>query len=507
MKNLKIIFAALVLLSISSCSKYLDTNTDPNKSQKSRVDLVLTSAEVNIAYGIGERHTNQMLVWNQYWTGDQSVITNDWDKNDMSPGDGSVPWNTLYSQSLTSLKYLIDQGVDAKYAGVAKILMAYEYQVLVDLYGDVPFTEALKGSDATPNRAPAVDDDAAIYPQLLTMIDDGLALVATPLSAAVHHVDGDLIFGGDDDEWTRFGNSLKLRILMRQTNTGDATIATQVGNLVSTIGGATGFEFTTKKYAGVEFLSAASAALNANPLWTELEGGALKNYYYASATAIDYLKGTRDPRIDFQYTPPQTGDSAGIHVGLAQGDQQDIPLGLTYSRPKGGKYDPGGDAKLYGPNVPFILISNWEIDFFLAEAAARGWIPDDAQTLYNTAVQTNFDYFGAGDASGFLATGSAAAGTGGMYDMTSLNSQLKSIALQKWVSMNGIQATESWTETRRMDNTSNPIFQSPGGIFVEPNQTVMPGSYPSIMYYSEQEVSINPNIHQHALTDKVFWDK
>jgi hypothetical protein len=514
MKKFKLILAALVVIAITSCNKYLDTNTSPNLSQSSSVNLVLTSAEVNLAYGIGERHTNQMLVWNQYWTGDQSVVTNDWDKNDMSPGDGSVPWNTLYAQSLTSLKYLIEKGNEPKFAGAAKILMAYEFQVLADLYGDIPFTDALKGADETPNRAPAVDDDAAIYPQLLTMIDEGIALLATPTSAAVHDITGDLIFAGDIDEWTRFGNTLKLKILMRQTNTGNAAIATQVSDLVTAVGGTSQFTFVTKQYAGVEFDEAASASLNANPLYTELEGGALKNYYVASATVIKYMdtldlntgEGTNDPRIDFQFTPPP----GGHHRGLPQGDQADYSLLGPFSRPKGGKYDVSGvgDPKLYGPNVPFILMSNWEIDFLLAEAAARGYIAENAQALYEAAVTENFTYFGAPDVGTFLATGSAAAGTGGMYDATDLNSQLKSIALQKWVSMNGIQATESWIETRRLDSPGNPIFQSPGGIFEEPPLSVSPGLFPHIMYYSEQEVSINPNIHQNSLTtDKPFWDQ
>lgn len=503
MKSYKIILAALVLLGISSCSKYLDTNTDPNNSTNSRVDFVLSSAELNIALGMGGRISEQMLLWNQYWTGDQSVVTDDWDKNDMKPSDGNSVWNTFYSLSLSSLKYLIESGKQPKYSGVAKILTAYEYQILVDLYGDVPFTEALQGADATPNRAPAPDKQAEIYPKLLALIDEGLTEI-DETGAGIQNLKGDLIFGGDIDNWHKFGNSLKLKILMRQANTDDATIATKVGDLVNTVGSGN-FTFTTGNYAGIEFTEDAASKLNANPLYTELEGAGLKNYFVASKTAIDYSLSTSDPRIDFQYTAPD-GDP---HNGLPQGDQADFTILGPFSRPKGGKNDPpGGDAKLYGPNVPFILMSNWEINLLLSEAAARDWISDDAASLYNAAVQSNFDYFGAGDPSTYLATGSAAEGTGGAFDATDLNSKLKSIALQKWVCMNGIQAIESWIETRRMDRESLPVFQSPGGIFLNPPLSVLPaGTFPSISLYSETEVSFNPNIVQHTTTDKLFWDK
>ena len=217
MKNFRIIFAALVLLGISSCNKYLDTNTDPNNTTFSRVDFVLSSAELNMAISLGSRHCNQLLVWNQYWTGDQSVVTNDWDKNDMKPGDGNVPWNSTYSLSLTSLKYLIEKGKQPKYVGAAKILMAYEYQYLVDLYGDVPFTDALQGADATPNRAPNPDKQTDIYPKLLTMIDEGLVQLDVS-GAGINDIKGDFIFNGDIAAWKAFGNSLKLKVLMRQNN-------------------------------------------------------------------------------------------------------------------------------------------------------------------------------------------------------------------------------------------------------------------------------------------------
>jgi hypothetical protein len=284
---------------------------------------------------------------------------------------------------------------------------------------------------------------------------------------------------------------------MRQANVGGAAIGTAVGDLVSSVGSASDFIIQTN----IQFTEDPASKLNDNPLYTELEGAGLKNYYLGSKTSIDFLLNTSDPRIDYLYTAP-----GGGHRGLLQGDQSNL-VG-SYSRPKGGKNDPpGGDAYLYGPNVPFILMSTWEEYLLLSEAAARGWISDDANELYDNAVQASFDYYGAGDPSSYLAAGLITDQEGGGFDNSDLDMELLSIGWQKWVCMNGLQAIESYIETRRMDDAAVPMFMSSGGLYLNPPLSVLPpGVFPSVSYYSESEVSFNPNITQHALTDKIFWD-
>lgn len=492
MKIIKYSILLFVSLTVLSCNKYLDTNISPNSTTQSSPDFVLSNAELALAVGLDSRTATNLAFWNQYWTGSLAVVTSDPDKNSITTSEGAQPWNTLYSNSLISLKYLIDKSEMPKYQGVAKILMAYEFQMIVDIYGDVPFTDALKGADLTPNRAPKPDKAENIYPQLVSMIDEGIAL----LSQGTENIKGDLIYNGDVTNWENFGNAIKLKLLMRQTNTGDPTIQTKVSDLINTVG-ITNIAVEAK----IEFTEPAAGLKNLNPLYTEIKGGALGFWYIASATSIDFLNSTQDPRIDYLYDLP---NGSSVHRGLLQGDQNNYSG--SYSTGKGGKT--GGDAHLFGPNVPFLLMSKWEIKLLLAEAASRTWIVDDAQSLYNEAVQDNFDYFEAGDASTYLSSGSMAEGTGGAFDATSLTTKLKSIALQKWVSMNGTQIVESWIETRRMDNITNPVFASLGGIFVTPPLSILPiGIFPSIYYYSEQETSLNPNIIQHQLTDKVFWDR
>ena len=142
----------------------------------------------------------------------------------------------------------------------------------------------------------------------------------------------------------------------------------------------------------------------------------------------------------------------------------------------------------------------WEVKFLLAEAAARGFAGGDAKALYEAAMYANSVYLGSDSASMYKYISDK-----GAFDATN---GVKSIAIQKWASMNNLQPVESWIETRRFDNAANPLFDSPGGLFAVPTRNVLGGNkFPSILFYPENEQSLNKNfVGQHSLTDKVFWD-
>jgi hypothetical protein len=157
---------------------------------------------------------------------------------------------------------------------------------------------------------------------------------------------------------------------------------------------------------------------------------------------------------------------------------------------------------IYGEDLPVILMSPWEVWFLRAEAAARYGTADDEATAFETAIVEHFDYL---DVSGGPAF---AAGLG--YDAGgSIQARIKQIAIQKWISLNGLQTTEAWTEVRRLDTPDNPMFMgSDEGIFDYPIESTLPaGTYPSIYLIPEAERSFNPNAPaQQTLTKKVFWD-
>ncbi|MCF8237365.1 MAG: SusD/RagB family nutrient-binding outer membrane lipoprotein [Saprospiraceae bacterium] len=476
MKNItRIVSVMIVALFLNSCSESLsDININPDKSPTANPQQVLTTSMATIGYVVDGQYNHDSFLWGQYWTWGPGVAISNVERYIGEAADYDNEWIRLYANALADLKFVSNSSSKA-HAGIAKILMAHTFQGIVDHWGDVPFSEALNGelSDGS-NFAPSFDDDAAIYPQLVTMVDDGMAEIAS----STETVGGeDLMYGGDLDAWVRFGNSLKLRILLRMSDVND--VSQQVTDLM-----ANGtFIESSSDMAAIPF---AGNVGNENPMFARMEAG-VKNFYIASNTSLDYLIDHSDPRVNAFYAPAKNSNSL---VGILQGSIDEEPFTNSvadYSQMT---------AICYAADNPVILMSDWEVWFLRAEAALK-FGGDDAAAFTN-AVQASFDYLGV--APGTYITDLNYAGG-------SSAQKLDNIAIQKWISMNGLQEDEGWIETRRFDTPSNPLFSQ--NIFATPFVSVLaPNVHPSIWFYSSNELSLNPNAaSQHSITDKVFWDK
>ena len=488
--NYKYIMLVIALIGgLMGCEKSLDINSDPNKATVSRPDLLLTTSQLYIGSAMDTRINEVAAVWCQYYTGGPGVSLGDWDKNTMATQDANNMWQYLY-RSMSNLNYIIKlQQADTKitdfnnYAAIAKILTAYNTQVAVDLFGDVPFTDALKGDlkdgfIISPKYDNAKD---VVYPGIATMLEDAKKLIALADASSLAPGGDDLIYKGDMTKWVKFANSLLLKIYVRSSNTTGVT-------------GLAGLDFivTNDDNAKIDYPGDAKGK---NPLWTDNKSASLGNWFVGSKTTIDYLTGSADPRIDNLFDKT----AAGTHNGLKQGDVENSPPTADYSRPAGAKATNGG--LIFSPTAPVFLMSSWEVNFLLAEVAARAG--GDAKPYYDAGAWQNAAYLGTDTAAfaNYL-------NNSGAFVPGALNKQIKSIALQKWASMDGTQPIESWIETRRFDNAANPIFASPGGRFVAPTNNVLGGNiHPSIMFYPASEDDLNKSFPgQHVLTDKVFWD-
>ena len=480
-------FVALITLGLImpflSCKDYLDVNINPNQSTVSRIDLQLSSAIVGTAVGIGQRIFPEIGTWAQFQTGGPGVALSEWDQHKLSSSEPRELFRELYRSS-ANLNYIVQNSTENNYIAIAKILRAYNFQIAADVFGDIPYTEALKGdipdgSILHPRYDSAKD---VVYPGIENELREAIDLltrgVITPGS-------DDLIYGGDMEKWNKFAHSLLLKVYIRQ----GASRAAQIAELYAD--GEDQFILTNDEAAMLEFSGTAG---NSNPFWNNAKSSSLGNYYVATTTLLDYLLSTNDPRLDQFFDPAPSG----AHVGLDPGNIQSQPSTATFSRPAGSLAPNGG--RMFSATAPVIFMSAWESNLLLAEAAARGYIAADAKTYYDAAVQASFEFLelDAAAADAYLAGGGA----------FNAADPIKSIALQKWVSMNGLQPLEAWIETRRFDSPATPIFASPGGIFKSPTVNALGvGVFPSILPYPDDEESLNQSFPgQHKLTDKVFWD-
>jgi hypothetical protein len=479
----KLILLVLVAVgvSISSCKDYLDVNDDPNQALVSNPDLQLSSAQLNMAIGVGQRIFPTLAIWCQYHSGGPGVSLGEADQHMLSSSEGNEVFIRVY-RAANNLNYITKNAAGEEfYVAISKIMKAYGFQVCADLFGDIPYTEALNGD---------IDDGSVLHPKYDSAKDVVYPALAAELKDAIRvlHAGGafkhpgadDLVYGGDLENWERFANTLLLKIYLRSGNTAAAKALVEDATAI--------FITDNDQAAMVAFPGGSTGS---NPFYTAARSTALGNFYVATTTSINYLQNTQDPRIDFFYDK----NAGGQHVGMKPGDVENAPTNSSsLSTPSGAKT---GTSKLFSPTTPVFLMSAWEGNLLLAEAYALG-ATGDAKAAYDAAVTASFDYLGAGDPAAFLA------GTGA-FDAANA---IKSIALQKWVCMNGTQPIESWIETRRFDKAGMPLFSSAGGIFKEPTKNSLgAGKFPSVLPYPENEESLNQNFPgQQEITEKVFWD-
>lgn len=472
-------FLVVLVLGISSCETPFDeVNIDPNNSPTAQESQLLSSALGQIGYLVDGNLNPSSFLWAQYYTWGIGVSIGNQERYVSEPDDFDGYWARAYSDILIDLKFL-RKSESLAYKGVSDLLTAYVYQGLVDHFGDVPFTEAVSGEIAEGGiLTPKYDGGAAIYSELIKMVDAGL----TDLAVAPDEIgEDDYVYHGDLSKWIKFGNSLKLRLLMRLSES--APNADAVKSLIA--GG--NFISSRQDVAEIPFTGVAGSQ---NPMFASFEWG-VGDFYFASNASVNVLNDLNDPRITAFYTPASSGTFNGQIRGINQGTIDNEPFTSPAS-----DYS-GSSDQAYGASNSVILMSDWEVWFLRAEAAARYGTADNDDAAFSNAISSNFAYLGVSGASTYTST----LNYGG-----SLDNKLDKIAVQKWISMNGLQEDEGWIETRRFDRPSSRLFTN--GIFQYPPLSVIASkAYPASWLFPASERSLNPNApSQRTITDKIFWD-
>jgi len=195
----------MLVAGVTGCKKFLDVNKNLNDPTAVPVSLLLSNCERNISNNValGSGLGGTMSIYVHQTTGRVGA-----DRY----GAGSAGWDGLYG-AIANLNVIIKQGTEETryaYAGIAKILKAYAFSILVDVYGDVPFSEFDKFADGITQ--PKFDKGKDIYPQLLTMIDEGIADINNPAPNASKPAADDYIYKGDLTKWKKAANTIKLKL-------------------------------------------------------------------------------------------------------------------------------------------------------------------------------------------------------------------------------------------------------------------------------------------------------
>ena len=456
-------------LVITSCRQELDINVDPNNPSQASLSGLLSASQVGFAFALGGEGTRMPASIVQHYAGHRAQPL-DYAQYRITSSATDGTWTALYN-TLMDMREMENKATasgNQAYLGVSKILQAHAFSVITDLFGDIPFSQALQGRT---NITPVYDKQEDIYPALITMIDEGIAA----LSAGTETISGDIVYGGDVAKWKKYGNSLKLRLLnhlsSRQPNAAANFLATNP-NLID----------TSVDDAKVLFGSVAS---NANPIYQFDVLSGRKDQAVAS-TIVDKMKALSDPRVSL-YFEPVTGNALGLkgqYLGNAPGNDTEDSQKNRYSR-VGSAY-----ASI---KAPVVLMSAAEVNFIKAEVYHRA-SDSRAQAAYQAAITQDFAALGlSSSAAAYLANVNVA-----------YNGTLQRIMEQKWITM--FQASyESWVDWRR---TGFPILTPAAN---NATSNVIPRNLP----YPDVEINSNranlvagPGIPipYTGLSNRVWWD-
>ena len=319
---------------------------------------------------------------------------------------------------------VVSSGASVNQLAVARILKVYNFQIVTDTWGDIPYFEALQFEKGF---IPKYDKQEDIYADFVKELTEASAQIDVNAEGVV----GDQIYEGDMAMWKKFANSLLLRvgIRMSEANPGLAqqAITTAVANGV----------FASAD-DGALYPYLADAA-NANPIYYHFNIDNRTDYAISNVLE-EYLNSVNDPRLGIYGEP--TGNSVEVGAPVVKG----MPYGLSNALAGGitnGTISFPGEYWKDNPATKGIIMSYSEVQFILAEAAARGWISGDAATYYNQAITASMNYYDITDQSAinaYLAQPKVA------YDAANFK---KSIGTQKWISLYTVLG-EPWSEWRRL---------------------------------------------------------
>ena len=425
-----IIKLTLILLTVfaSSCDNYLDINQDPNfLGTTDAPEILLPSAQVALGnnlmgwdFGFGGGFWSQY--WTQSYTASQFKSLCEYQETSFSNAYTGITTETL--TDLKRIKSLSSEPENQGYYYIAEALSIYTWQLMTDVWGNIPYTEALSGDEGI--KSPVFDSSTDIYADLLLRIDALLAMDVTNVTIATKY---DFMYAGDMQEWVKFAKSVKLKLLIRQSETSsynNANVLTFITN--------NDFLTNSAKIAGSYWSDNTEG--KKHPMREFSTGGAnfLSTNVIGCKTFIDYLNSNSDPRLDKLFTAPTGG-----HQGAFFGDfdsKKDTDLDGTNDDKE------AYSAALFTGTMDLMIMSDWEVNFYIAEVYARANDMVNAKMYYDKGVTASLAQNSI-SSTDIISTGYAKWVNG------TAEESIERISMQKWVANANYQHIESFLERNR----------------------------------------------------------
>ena len=474
MKNIFAIF--LTLLIFSSCTKLEELNVNTKDPTKVPGESLFTRAQLGLIDQMvtPNVNSNNFRLFVQQWTETTYIDESNYDITTRPiPGNW---WNSMYRDVLMNFKESAkvlqedgnqpgdDAAVLKNKLAIVEIMTVYTYSILVETFGNVPYSEALNPAILLPKY----DDGLTIYKDLISRIN----VAITNLDQTQGSFGGtDNMYYGDVTQWFLFANSLKLRMGMLLSDVDNALAKTTVEAAAPNV---------ITSNADNATITYMPDQPNNNPINENLVLSG-RNDFVAANTLVDEMNALNDPRRELYFT-----DVNGAYIGGIYGASNDF---TQYSHV---------NPTITEPTFEGMLFDLEEVEFLLAEGAERGFnVGGTAAGHYENAIRASIEYWGGSDADAntYLANPDVAYAT-------AAGTWKEKIGIQKWIGLYN-RGFEGWSAYRMLDY---PILVAPPDA-----ESVLPLR----LTYPTTEQTLNganraaaaTAIGGDAVGTKLFWDK
>ena len=459
--------AGVLLLVTAGCDGYLDINEDPNNPTDVPVSTLLASSSFatgSNVFSLGDITTNYV----QYLASPNQASASD--IYERVSFDGT--WGNIYDV-LADLDAIETKGTEegaTDYVGIAKILKAFHIASAVDMWGDIPYSEALD-PDLTLN--PSYDDGKELYDEVFRLLDDGIALLEQGGSSITPGGD-DFIYQGDTGGWILAGYALKARYLNHYSETSSYDPTAVLAAVDRSFSSAA--DNATVEYFDSQINPWADVAIDNSNLFL---GGWLSEQIVQALDGTTY--GVVDPRLEAYTDSLADGSYVGTVNGAGRGNAPEqgarsvLTTNTYYAR----------------TTAPLEIITYPELKLIEAEAALRAGQPGRAYDAYLEAIRSHMATLGVSseDAEAYIADPSVSVGAGSLSRDDIFREKYKVMFLNP----------EAWVDARRYDYQYED--------FTLPVNSDLSEFIRRIDYPDTEDTRNGSNVPTTSLTDRIWWDQ
>lgn len=489
MKSIKNTLVRVSLLALplafglQSCKdSFFDVNTTPNNPTSVPPTVLLTTVEYDVAFASSNDLNRIAEVFMQHAAGVGNQVAA-YDVYNIR-GASDNQWNgELYAGALTNAQQIIGltQTTSPAYAGIAKILKAYAFSITTNMWGDIPYSQALQG---TAILNPRLDKQQDIYlgnatggiQSLFDLVKEGMADLDKPGTSIKPGTD-DVAYAGDLTKWKRLGNTMLMRMAMIISRKEPATAKKLFEDALASPAGfindnALDFQVGFSSENGKQ-----NAIYSFNYVNRPADG-------MASQRFLDTLNAYKDPRLSKFYTTIANG----TYVGFNNGNASAAPA--LAGRSRIGSYLIGASGE-----APIRMITNFQRAFMQAEAILTLGVAGNAQTFYQEGIRASMLKAGisAADINAYFTANPQIVTLSG-----SPQNQLRQVMTQKWIANFGI-GLEAYDDYRRTGYPALSQVLNPAGD---------DGTRPVRLPYTDNEIQRNTNVPNPGpkTNERLWWD-